>query len=416
MIRHFQRKFIVVSTCALVLVLVTIIGSITSIAFYRSQNEVNTVLTMLIQNDGQLPSKNIQQPTNGFLGSRFSREGLYQYRYFSAELPTNHDPIKINSQHILTVSPKAIQQLAKQVIKRSSNHGTVRYQGIRYAYQIKRRSQATQVVFLDETLLMSETREILHVSIMLGLICLILYTVILIAFSKRAIKPIIEAEQRQREFITNAGHELKTPLTVISANTEMQELTTGEDEWTKSNQEQVTRLTKLINNLISLARLEEQPTFEITALNASKIVQQVAESFKSVTMKDGHQLQIHVQSGLMIQGEMTRFEELINILLDNANKYCDPNGTIKLRLRKSKRAKDVTLTVANSYAHGQNINYRKFFDRFYRADTAHHITQQSGFGIGLSMAQRIVTLFHGKIKAQYQNGMISFQITLRSAN
>lgn len=414
MIRHFQRKFIAVSTCALIVVLVTIIGSISSIAFFRSQNEVNAVLTMLVQNDGQLQSKNIRKQPQSFLGSRFSREGLYQYRYFSAQLPADHSQIKINNQHILTVQPKAIKQLAKRVVRRSRNRGTIRYRGTLYSYRIKRGPQATQVVFLDETLLMSETREILRVSILLGLVSLILYTIILIGFSKRAIKPIIEADQRQREFITNAGHELKTPLTVISANTEMQELTTGEDEWTKSNKEQVTRLTRLINNLISLTRLEEQPTFEITAIDASKIAEQVADSFKSVTMKDGKKFKVHIQPGLQVMGESSRFEELINILLDNANKYCDPNGKIILRLSKNKRTKNVTLAVTNSYANGEKINYRKFFDRFYRADTAHHINQQSGFGIGLSMAQRIVNLFNGKIKANYQNGMISFIITLRS--
>lgn len=414
MIRHFQRKFIMVSTCALIVVLITIIGSISSIAFYRSRNEVNEVLTMLIQNDGQLESKKIQQQPKSFLGSRFSREGLYQYRYFSAQLPNDDRKIRINNQHILTVQPEAIKKLAKQVVKRARNQGTVRYRGTNYAYRIKRGQQSTQVVFLDETLLMSETREILHVSFLLGLASLILYTILLVSFSKRAIKPIIEADQRQREFITNAGHELKTPLTVISANTEMQELTSGENEWTKSTRDQVTRLTRLINNLISLARIQEHATIEITNVNVSEISQQVADSFKSVAMQNRQKFQVHIQPDLHVQAEKSRLEELINILLDNANKYCDPHGVIELKLSKAKRSKNVILKVTNSYAAGKNIDYKKFFNRFYRADTAHHIQSQSGFGIGLSMAQQIVTQFHGKIRASYQAGLISFVITFRA--
>lgn len=414
MIRHFQRKFIFVSTAALIVVLFTIIGSIASIAYYRSKNEVNEVLTMLVQNDGQLASKNIQRQPQSFLGSRFSREGMYQYRYFSANLDRHDQATAINNQHILTVRPAAIQRLAKRVAHRQRDSGVVIYQGIRYAYRVKHTAKNTLVVFLDETLLMSETREILHVSIGLGILCLILYTTILIGFSKRAIKPIIQADQRQREFITNAGHELKTPLTVIAANTEMQELTTGEDEWTQSNKEQVNRLTRLINNLISLARMEEQPNIAITDIDASAIAKKVAESFKGVAMQNHRQFRINIQNGLHVQGDQNHFEELINILLDNANKYCDDDGQIIITLNKNKRSKYVYLTVTNSYAAGKDINYNKFFDRFYRADTAHKINNQSGFGIGLSMAQRIVSIFHGKIKASYQNGMISFHITLRS--
>ena len=414
MIRHFQKKFIFVSTSALIVVLFTIIGSISSIAYFRSKNEVNEVLTMLVQNNGQLASKNIQRQPQNFFGSRFSREGMFQYRYFSANLDRHNQTTAINNQHILTVQPSAIQRLAKRVTKFSRNNGVISYQDVHYAYRIKRSSKNTLVVFLDETLLMSETREILHVSIALGILCLILYTAILIGFSKRAIKPIIQAEQRQREFITNAGHELKTPLTVISANTEMQELTTGEDEWTQSNKEQVTRLTRLINNLISLARMEEQPNVAITDIDASAIAKRVADSFKGVAMQNHHQFRVNIQNDLHIQGDQNHFEELINILLDNANKYCDDDGQIIITLNKNKRSKNVYLTVSNSYADGKDVDYNKFFNRFYRADTSHQIKHQSGFGIGLSMAQRIVSLFHGKIKASYKNGMISFHITLRS--
>lgn len=414
MIRHFQRKFIVVSTTALVVVLFTIIGSISAIVFTHSQNEVNAILNMLVENDGKLQKNKVPQQPRGFFSSRLTREGMFQYRYFSAQVPANQDPIRVDNQHILTVQPPAIKKLARRVIQRSNKRGVITYRGTRYAYRIKQSQQATQVVFLDESLLMSEAHEILRVSILLGMIVLVLYTTVLIAFSKRAIKPIIEAEHRQREFITNAGHELKTPLTVISANTEMQKLTTGENEWTQSTREQVTRLTRLINNLISLARIQEQPTIQITSVNISEISQRVADSFKSVAMQNSQKFQVHIQPNLHAQAEDSRLEELINILLDNANKYCDPQGLIKLNLNKAKRSKNVILTISNSYAAGKDVDYNKFFNRFYRADTAHHIQAQSGFGIGLSMAQQIVTQFHGKIRASYQDGLISFVITFRA--
>lgn len=415
MIKRLQKKFVLISTLALIIVLITIIGSITSIAYYRAKTEVNNVLTMLVNNDGKLPTKHVKRkaPASSFLQSHFSREGMLQYRYFSAEIPNSGNELQINSQHILTVQPGAIVKLARQVNRSGRNTGTIVYNGTNYAYKIKRTHRSTKIVFLDESLLMSESNEILRVSIVIGTISLILYTLILAGFSRRAIRPIIEAEHRQREFIANAGHELKTPLTVIEANTEMQEMTNGESEWTTNTKRQIQRLTRLINNLVSLARVGEQPDVEITSVNVSEIANKVADSFKVVAAQDKQQLHVNIQKGLTAQAEEYRFEELINILLDNANKYCDPDGTIALTLRKARHSKTVILSVANSYADGKNVDYNKFFERFYRVDTSHKIEKKSGFGIGLAMAQQIVTTFHGKIKASYKNGMISFNVTLK---
>ncbi|WP_251547701.1 sensor histidine kinase [Limosilactobacillus caecicola] len=413
MIRHFQKRFILVSTLALIVVLVTIIGSISAIAYWRSSNEVNSVLSYLVQNDGQMQGRppQRQQP---ILASHFSKEGMFQYRYFSAKINQQTKSTQIDDQHILSVSPAAIQRLAKRVIKSGTSSGAITYHGTRYAYRVKKSGQTQLVVFLDESLLMNETSEILRFSILLGIVSCILYTTLLVLFSKRAIRPIIENERRQREFITNAGHELKTPLTVIAANTEMQELTDGESEWTKSNKAQVERLTLLINNLIALARSSERRSDEaVIDVDASGIAKRVAESFKGVAMHDHKKMLVNIQKGLKFRGIESRYTELLNILLDNATKYCDPDGTIIFTLQKNRRSRNLNLTVANSYAAGKDIDYTKFFDRFYRGDTAHKIKKQSGFGIGLSMAQQIVEQSHGKIKAEYKNGMIGFHITLR---
>lgn len=414
MIRHFQRKFIYVSTCALIIVLLTIITSISSIAYYRSKTEVNQVLTMLIKNDGQLRGNDVNRQPQSFFNPRLTKEGVYQYRYFSAKVDKKSQQIHVNNDHIITVSPSVIMSFANTVDKRHRNNGYVFYQGTTYAYRIKRTKKMDTIVFLDESLLMSEAKEILKVSMVLGITGLILFTVILITFSKRAIKPIIEAEDRQHEFITNAGHELKTPLTVISANTEMQELTTGETEWTKSNKVQVTRLTRLINNLISLARTEEQDKTTISLIHISDLTQNAANNFKSVALQEDKNFEILIQPDLKAMGEDNRYEELVNILLDNAIKYCDEQGTIRLVLQKLPHSKNSQLIISNSYKDGKDVDYKKFFDRFYRADTSHtNDNGKKGFGIGLSMAQQIVNSFKGKIRADYSHEMIHFKVILR---
>lgn len=412
MINHFRKKFMVVSTFALFLVLITIVGSIGSIAYFRSRQEVNNVLTLLVKNDGELSPTVAQRSPRPFLASRVTRESVFQYRYFSA-LTSKGNVVRINDSHIQTVSPAAIAQLTSRVNRRPKSNGRIHYQGTVYAYQKKNTKDGQLTVFLDETLLMTESREIINVGIALGLISMVLYTIILALFSNRAIGPIIQAEKRQQEFITNAGHELKTPLTVISANTEMQEITNGESEWTKSNKQQVARLTTLINNLISLARMQEQPEMQLTTVDATQVLTSAAENFKSVMAKDQHIFTTAVSDNVQVIANENYLLELVNILLDNANKYCDDGGQVRLSLRLGKYGKTAEIMIGNTFAAGKNVDYEKFFDRFYRGDTAHSNNKKKGFGIGLSMAQQIVKSFDGKLSANYQNGMLFFSIKLK---
>lgn len=410
MIQHFRKKFIIFSTCALVLVVLTIVGSISAITYYRARQEVNTVLTILSDNEGQIPNRRIQSRPEIIPQPQFTRESLSQYRYFSATMGDN-GKIAVDNQHILSVSPAAIRQLTKRVERRSNLQGHVIYNKTVYAYKIKRLPKQTMVVFLDESLMMAKAREIINIGLFLGVISIVLYTILLVLFSRRAIRPIIQNEERQKEFITNAGHELKTPLTVISANTEMQELTSGETELTASTKQQVDRMTKLINYLVSLARLQEQLQLNLGPVDASKLVGRVAASFKSVIIADGHQFEQSITPGITVEADENYFYELISILVDNANKYCDPNGTVVVSLKKLK--KNMVLTVTNTYAKGAKVDTNRFFERFYREDKARTLTKRAGYGIGLSMAQTLVHNFNGRIGVKYADKKISFVVTMK---
>lgn len=413
MIKKVRHKFILISVLGLMVVLVTIISSISIASFYRSNREINNVLTILLKNDGQINHSafaNYQRP--GLMVPRQTRDGIFQYRFFSSQLDSQGDVISINDSHIETVSDSAINTLSEIAFHRGRSQGTVRYRHTSYAYKMKREHGRYTIVFLDKSILMAESYAILNIAVLFGIISMLLYTLVLVLLSRRAIKPIVVAERRQREFISNAGHELKTPLTVISANTEMQELTSGETEWTRSNKDQVNRLTRLINNLISLTRLGEQPDMHLTKTNISAITTRNADAFKTVMQQKNLKFYAAIQSQVMATVDASFYAELVNILLDNANKYCDVGGNVNISLRHNKWGKAAVLTVSNSYADGEGVDYSKFFERFYRQDTAHQ--QQGGFGIGLSMAQRIVNDFHGRIQAKYRNGEISFIVTLRS--
>ena len=411
MIQHFRKKFILISTSALLVVIITIIGSISAVTYFQARQEVNSVLAILSDNEGRMPARQVPSQSNFFPQQRFTRESLSQYRYFSASIPHNGDPIQVDNQHILSVSAATIRQLAQRVEWRNNDHGQVLYNSNVYAYQVRRMGKRTLVVFLDESLMMSRAREIINLGVLLGVVSLVLYTIILVLFSRRAIRPIIEAEQRQKEFITNAGHELKTPLTVISANTEMQELTNGETELTTSTKEQVSRMTKLINYLVSLARLQEQPRMNIIPVDASAVVDRAVAGFKNVAANAGHRFEAAVASAITVMADENYLYELVSILIDNANKYCDPDGTVSVQLATVK--KNAVLTVTNSYAKGAQVNTKRFFERFYRENKARTLSKNAGYGIGLSMAQTIVHNFNGRISAKYAAGRISLVVSLR---
>lgn len=411
MIQRFRYKFIALSTTALVFVILTIVGSLSAFTYYRSHKEIQSVLTILVNNDGRIPQKGVR--ADSFNQSQFSQEGLHQYRYFTVITDQDNKIAEIQDDQIATISPQDARVMTNRVMKKKMKTGQVFYRGVTYAYKARQTNGQRIIVFLDESLLMARTSSLMHTGLILGVVVLILYTIVITLYSRRAIQPIVQAEQRQKEFITNASHELKTPLTVISANNEMQEILGGENEWTASTRQQVERLTKLINHLVSLARMQEQPSITMVPVDVSKIAREAAGSFKSVISADQKQFNVKIKDNLMVTANENYLHELINILLDNANKYCDPNGEVDFTVTQANRGRKVVIKVANSYQDGQKIDVKKLFNRFYRVDESHTQGKKSGFGIGLSMAQYIVKMFKGKISAKYTNQKIVFIVTLK---
>lgn len=410
MIKTLRRKFIVISTVALLLVLVTIIGSISFASFYRNNQEIDSVLDTLVENNGQISrSTNVKQVPPVLTSPQRNRERIFQYRFFSTRVSGSGQITAIDDRQIETVPDNAIKRLSRTAFRQHRNQGTIYYNQTAYAYKKKKINNQTLIVFLDKSILLANSYDLLQIAILVGLVTMLLYTLILVGLSKHVIRPLIIAEKRQQEFISNAGHELKTPLAVIAANNEMQELTTGENEWTNSNKDQISRLTRLINNLISLTRLGERPNLNIAKTNISRLTQQASHNFMNVMKQSKLQYQVNIQDNVSAQVDQNYYSELVNILLDNAQKYCDQEGTVSLTLKDPRHP---TLIVSNSYAAGVDVDYTKFFERFYREDTAHQA--KGGFGIGLSMAKQIVSDFNGQINADYQDGQISFTVTLKS--
>lgn len=418
MIQKFRWRFISLSIISLFVILFVSIGSLVAINFYRDSREVNRVLSTLVENNGNLTLQNsralYKNKQNIILGPS-NPESIFQYRYFTVLVDKNNKKVLVNKPRDFQSNKQHINEKVDQILnRRKMEKGIIRLDRNNYAYQIfTDQFGQKNIVFLNTTLIYAHSWTLLRLAVLLGFTALIIFAIILIIASGLAIRPIAEAYHKQQQFITNAGHELKTPLAIISANTEMEEMLGNESEWTKSTKEQTQRLTELINHLIALARMSETGEIALSKVNLSKIVESASRSFSSVMKQKDLTFKTKIQKDIFVSAEEKTLTELVNIFLDNAQKYCDPHGEVSIDLHKNKWNNNASLIISNTYAEGKNIDYSKFFDRFYREDESHN-NKKAGFGIGLSMARDLVHTFKGKIKVEYHEDMISFIISLKT--
>lgn len=411
MFRKLKIRFILLASAAIVCILLTMIAVLNSVRFLQTNGEIQAVLNILSANNGDFPS--VEETAESLQNDRITIDTIYQYRYFSVVYNEDKTLYSTNLDHLSNLSKEQALSYANKVIKDSRSSGVFKVGSQFYSYQITQDSKSKRylLVVLDSTNYLESRNDFFWLSIQLCFYSFIFFVLVVSGFSNFAIRPYIKNYENQKRFITNAGHELKTPLAIISANTELQELMTGENEWTESTKDQVKRLSNLINQMVVLARLEEQPDVTLVDVNFSEVVKKVAGNFKSVIEKAGKKYEIKLQEDIHVKATEDELYELVSILIDNACKYCDEDGQIFVTLTKAKRGKRARLTVANSYADGKNVDYSRFFDRFYREDESHN-QKQPGYGIGLSMAESLVRIFKGRIWVSYKKGLIGFTVLL----
>ena len=411
MFRKLKIRFILLASAAIVCILLTMIAVLNSVRFLQTNGEIQAVLNILSANNGDFPS--VEETAESLQNDRITIDTIYQYRYFSVVYKEDKTLYSTNLDHLSNLSKEQALSYANKVIKDSRSSGVFKVGSQFYSYQITQDSKTKRylLVVLDSTNYLESRNDFFWLSIQLCFYSFIFFVLVVSGFSNFAIRPYIKNYENQKRFITNAGHELKTPLAIISANTELQELMTGENEWIESTKDQVKRLSNLINQMVVLARLEEQPDVTLVDVNFSEVVKKVAGNFKSVIEKAGKKYEIKLQEDIHVKATEDELYELVSILIDNACKYCDDDGQIFVTLTKAKRGKRARLTVANSYADGKNVDYSRFFDRFYREDESHN-QKQPGYGIGLSMAESLVRIFKGRIWVSYKKGLIGFTVLL----
>ena len=410
MFRKLRIKFIATATLAITLILTFFLVLMNSIVYTQTEDNIHTVLSILTKNEGELP---ITDEVKESLTEKNIQEGIvYNFQYFSVR--EKEDDYAISLTNVQSLTEDEVKSFLPNVLKKQETYGTITHKGRYFTYQVSQSTTGKLLVFFETTYYIRERGTLLQVSIWLALASLLLLILLFTLISGIVIRPFIKNYEKQRMFITNAGHELKTPLAIISANTELQELIEGETEWSISTKEQTERLNHLIGKLIRLARLEEQEDIKLAPQNISFIAEKVASDFAPLFTKENKKFESSIEADLVEKVAQEEFYELLSILLDNARKYCDPAGTIRLTLQRKNYLlhKHTCITISNDYKDGQAADIKRFFDRFYRAETSHNNQTIAGHGIGLSMAQHLVSLFRGKIFVSYKKQVITFTVWL----
>ena len=329
--------------------------------------------------------------------------------YFVVRLDENNEVIYTDVSNISTVDEETAADYASQVLKKNKEKGKL--DGYKYVVSYAPDGHGKTIVFLDIKSASQSILAVALVSVGIGLLCWISMLLLIIALSKKAIRPIASNIERQKQFITDAGHEIKTPLAIILANTDAMELHNGESKWSKNIRKQTTRLSELMQRMLSLAKMDEGTAkLKFEDIDISKLVNESATSFKESAKQKNLTIEKEIEDNVICKADKESMTQLINILTDNAVKYADESSTIKLKLKK--HDKHMKFSISNTCSNLPDVPPEKMFDRFYKGDSAR--TQKSGgFGIGLSVAQAVVESHKGIIKATYpSDNTIKFEVEI----
>ena len=405
MIRKLKRKFVLAAMLSLFIVLGLLVGLINVLNYRSLVTEADEMLSMLAELDGDsrnpffFGGKGLRDDDRDRTQRRqFNGERPYQSRYFSVTLTESGEATETDLKNVVTVDEQTAVEMAKTAAKKGREHG---FSGD-YRYLGVPSDSETQWIFLNREVELSTFRSFLWTSCGISLAGFVMVFLLLTLLSARIVRPIAQSYEKQKQFITDAGHELKTPITIIRADADVIEEDLKDNEWLSDIRTQTDRLSALTNDLVYLSRLEEEDAKpQMLDFPLSDVVSDAAHPFQSIARTQNKAFSTEIQPSLTLFGDEKSIRKLVSILLDNAMKYTPDGGEIALSLKKSGR--QLKLTVTNTAANMEKGSHDRMFDRFYRADASRN-SETGGFGLGLAIAKAVVEAHKGKIHAWSDDG------------
>ena len=465
MLKKLKRKFILVSMTAVFLVLLIIMGTINIINYANTKQSADQLLNILEDNEGTFPTSAPEQmdgdntssgntvsmpdksdpalnngnseisptanettpdmtPANDDNNNApakpqgdnprhdgISPEAPFNTRYFTVTMTVSGDSAAVSDtdvSNIAAITSDTAESYAETLYSKNRKEGY--YGNYRYR-QITLSDGSIMYIFLDCERDLNSFHSFFYASILISLAGLLLIFILLMIFSKSAVRPIVESYDKQKRFITDASHEIKTPLAIIDANTDVIEMEAGESQWTSSTKKQIERLTFLTEKLVLLSKMdEEQPRIEMLSLDLSDLLTDVITSFDAVCASREKEMTTSIEPGIQIKGNADTLRQAFTLLIDNAIKYSNVHGSIHVSCRK--KGHSAVLVFENSVEQITPGKHNELFERFYRPDSSRN-TETGGFGIGLATVKAIAEAHKGKASAKSEDAhSIEFVLTL----
>ena len=443
MIKSLRNRFISIAMLSVtaVMLLLTIILNVAN--YVSTDSDLKQTLTLIYENAGTIPhsrflppsgsdsadaptppendgslsdiappdAQDVQAPPDDKVARRegpFTAETPFSTRFFVLRYTSDGTLTQENLDNIASVTAEDTQEYLSAALVHGAGYG---YCGS-YRFFVAQTDDGENIaIFLDCYHELRAMRVVLVWSLLADAACILLVFLLVVLLSRRAIDPVVRSAQQQKQFITDASHELKTPITVIATSLKVLEMETGKQKWIDKAMAQTEKLTSLVNSLVTLSRMDEEDSpLKMEDFPVSDAVRETAESFTDFAASKGHELHLSITDGLTYRGDEYAVRQLVSILLDNAVKYALPETAIRFVLEKGKRG--VVLRCSNACAPLAEGETEKLFDRFYRSDQAR--SADGSFGVGLSIARSIAEGHHSFIRAQCpQPGEIVFTAQLR---
>lgn len=401
MLRKLKTKFLLAAIVALIIVLTVIIGTINFLNYRSIVSDADFTLKILMDNSGRFPNKpGMMKPD---FNIHITPETPFESRFFTV-IYKNGELESVDTASIAAINDETAILMAKTVISSKITKG---FWG-NYRFLSATRGDKTSVIFLDCTKSLDAANTFLIVSVIISILGIIAVFLLLWIISARIVKPIIDGYDKQKEFITNAGHDIKTPLTIIDADAELLEMELGDNEWLSDIRKQTARMTSLTNDLIYLSRMEEKELSPHIEFSLTDVAEEAISSFAAPARTKSIAIESDIPRAITYKGDEESIRKLLSLLLDNAVKY-SPDGE-RICVSVKRQGLWVSIKISNVAPNITEDTVKRMFDRFYRSDSSR--SSGGGFGIGLSVASAIVASHKGRISANKNGDLLIVEAIL----
>ena len=425
MIKNLRKKFIIVAMCSTFVVLTAIMGIVNIVNYGKIAERADRLTMLLAENDGNFdkgmmwdiksidknPLENTDDDREKSLYNDktmnrkdvrrpdgISPETPFATRFFTVTMDEDGSVISSDMGKIAAITQDDAEVYAKNIFHKNAEKG---FKDV-YRYRVAEVKDDVMIIFLDCRQDLDNFKAFALTSVAVSTFGFLTVFILVVIFSKVVFRPVEESYEKQKQFITDASHEIKTPLTIIDANTEVLEMESGENQWTKSTRNQIKRLSALTQQLITLSKLDEGTSgMEKSEFSLSDIVMDSVEPFDALVRAGKKNFNISVDENIRFIGDEKAIRQLVGILMDNAVKYSLEQGNITISLKQ--KGKKIYLEVRNQTEEIPLGKLDKLFERFYRLDSSRN-SETGGSGIGLSVAKAIVQSHKGKITACSEDG------------